>query len=243
MIKTVFDKVFLLWAEGRGPYILLGLLFFSIFVAPPLIMDRIVSDITMEFAFIIILITGVFSITQNMPLRIITILVCCLSFFFKIAHHTDHKNTFFFLADNILSVINLSIFSGIMIRRFLMTRVKLKIRIAAAVSIYLLFGMLWAKLFNITDILNPAAFSVEHNKTEYTFIYFSFVTLVTLGYGDIVPVSLLARSLSILEGIVGQLYVVILISSLVSEFSAYAVKTAREEVLKATDELTQCNKK
>jgi hypothetical protein len=51
---------------------------------------------------------------------------------------------------------------------------------------------------------------------EGELLYFSFVTMTTLGYGDIVPVSLAARMLSVLQAIVGQLFLVILVARLVS---------------------------
>jgi hypothetical protein len=55
-------------------------------------------------------------------------------------------------------------------------------------------------------------------------VYFSFVTLATLGYGDFTPVNMVARNLAILEAITGQLYLVILIAKLVSEGAAKSGK-------------------
>jgi hypothetical protein len=54
------------------------------------------------------------------------------------------------------------------------------------------------------------------------FIYYSFVTMSTLGYGDITPISNPARSLSLLEAVVGQLYIAILIAKLVGMHIAQA---------------------
>jgi len=101
--------------------------------------------------------------------------------------------------------------------------VLLRFRIAAAVAVYLILGVLFARLFQVVHLYNHEAFSAGAGDNPFNLVYFSFVTLMTLGYGDIVPVSMAARSLAMLEGIVGQLYMVILISSLVSEFSAQAI--------------------
>lgn len=219
IFDKVQEKLYELWAESRGPYVLLGLLFFSIFIIPPLVHEGFASEVTAEIVFIIILTSGVYYTTRNSTLRCAIVIICFFSLLFRIAYHFHHDSIWIAIADGSFAVTNLSIFSALMIRRFMMKNSQLQVRIIAAVAIYLLFGMIWARLFEIIDIINPDSFSISNSKTRYTFIYFSFVTLVTLGYGDIVPVSLLARSFSILEGIIGQLYVVILISSLVSEFS------------------------
>ena len=133
-------------------------------------------------------------------------------------------------ADNILAVISLVAFSLLIIKHFLVSKSLLRYRITAAVAVYLIFGVLWARLYEIVYLFNSAAFSVDLKVDPYSLIYFSFVTLVTVGYGDIVPVSIAARSLAILEGVVGQLYMVILISSLVSEFSALAITNTHKEL-------------
>jgi len=77
---------------------------------------------------------------------------------------------------------------------------------------------MWVFLYNITEILHPGSFSLaavldaESKKALY---FFSFVTLTTLGYGDITPVSGPARSLAMVEAIVGQMYIAVLIARLV----------------------------
>lgn len=82
---------------------------------------------------------------------------------------------------------------------------------------YFLLGFLWASLYSLLDIFQPGSFRIpEILQAEMTsFSYYSFVTLTTLGYGDITPVSSPARSFSLLEAAAGQLYVAILISRLV----------------------------
>ena len=69
------------------------------------------------------------------------------------------------------------------------------------------------------ELVAPGAFRVpagEHLDSA-NLVYFSFVTLATVGYGDFSPVNVVARNLAVLEAITGQLYMVILISRLVSE--------------------------
>ena len=91
-----------------------------------------------------------------------------------------------------------------------------------SVSVYLLIGIVFAMVFRLIDALNPAAFAfpvedqVAGVQGHADFTYFSFVTLTTLGYGDIQPLSGYARTFAFLEAITGTLYVAILISRLVS---------------------------
>jgi hypothetical protein len=97
----------------------------------------------------------------------------------------------------------------------------------ASLCIYLLLGVLWALVYSTTEQLDPAAFySSVPARTSFPLLpigkgeptavlYFSFATLTTLGYGDIVPVSPVARTLASLEAITGQLYLAVLVARLV----------------------------
>ena len=88
--------------------------------------------------------------------------------------------------------------------------------IRGAICVYLLLGITWAMLHNIVAINIPGSFDGLDAKNEfYDFTYFSFVTLTTLGYGDIVPLSPPARMLCWLESLSGQLFVAVLIARFV----------------------------
>ncbi len=97
-----------------------------------------------------------------------------------------------------------------------------KDKIYGAVSVYLLIGLAWASLYGLVFEFQPEAFSTGSAasspaaKDAPDFIYFSFVTLCTIGFGDITPVSGLARSLAILEGITGVFFIAVLVSRLVT---------------------------
>lgn len=88
--------------------------------------------------------------------------------------------------------------------------------ISVAVTGYLLLGILWGVVYELVTIIYLDAFSgIGIGSMSSDFQYFSFVTLSTLGYGDIIPVIRSARSLAMLEAISGQLYLAILISQLI----------------------------
>lgn len=90
-------------------------------------------------------------------------------------------------------------------------------RVLGAIIVYLLSGFVFAMIYHIIYLLRgSSAFHgmITYQRTE--FMYFSITTLTTLGYGDITPVNVFARSLSNLEALNGQLYPAILIARLVS---------------------------
>jgi len=89
-----------------------------------------------------------------------------------------------------------------------------------AISIYLLLGLLWASLYLAMDAFSPGAIQVgSHPADRQTeLLYFSLVTLSTIGYGDIVPLSGEARILAALEGVTGVLFIAISVAILVSRF-------------------------
>ena len=110
--------------------------------------------------------------------------------------------------------------------------------IVSALSAYMLLALLWAIIYTIIEIAQPGSFVVNSNlaigmpeNPSSIFdlsLYFSMITLTTVGYGDITPVSPAARSIATLEPIVGQLLMTVLVAWLVGMFiSASLVK--REE--------------
>ncbi len=97
----------------------------------------------------------------------------------------------------------------------------------AAISVYLLLGLSWMFAYVIVwwwDPQHSFAFSAgpasSQEMTGFTAYYFSFITLTTVGYGDITPVSNGARALAAMEAMTGTLYVAILISRLVALYSS-----------------------
>ena len=89
-------------------------------------------------------------------------------------------------------------------------------RIEGAIAAYLLLGLAWAGAYEWVALTNPAAFVGISVASGKQWIYYSLVTLTTMGYGDITPVAPVARSLAVAEALTGQLYVAILISRLVA---------------------------
>jgi hypothetical protein len=90
--------------------------------------------------------------------------------------------------------------------------------IYAAILLYLLAALMWAHLYAFLELVDPASFNIDisqANVNHMEFRYYSFVTITTLGYGDILPVTEVAKAFSVLEAVVGQLYLVVAVAWLV----------------------------
>ena len=93
-------------------------------------------------------------------------------------------------------------------------------RLVGAVCVYLLLGVIWAVAYTMLEMISPGSFGgftpLRGRGWDSEWLYFSFVTMTTLGYGDILPVSATARALAYMQAVFGQLYVAILVAGLVS---------------------------
>ncbi len=94
-------------------------------------------------------------------------------------------------------------------------------RIVGSIVVYILIGDVWAQIYqfiftNVPGSIQFPAAEIESGVTSSTFLYFSFTTLTTTGYGEILPLNALARTVVIIEQLIGVLYPVVLIGRLVS---------------------------
>jgi Ion channel len=99
--------------------------------------------------------------------------------------------------------------------------------IFAAVVAYLLIALMWAFLYMILEMVAPGSFSFPDKSIRVEtmqFEYFSFITITTLGYGDITPLTNRASALTLLEAIIGQIYLVVLVAWLVGMFVSNKAK-------------------
>jgi hypothetical protein len=87
-------------------------------------------------------------------------------------------------------------------------------------NIYLLLGLLWAAIYLATDAFSPGSIRIgsDPSDRQTELLYFSLITLSTVGYGDIVPLSGMARILTALEGVTGVLYIATTVAVLVGRF-------------------------
>ncbi len=93
-------------------------------------------------------------------------------------------------------------------------------RLVGAVCVYLMLGVIWAVAYTMLEMISSGSFAgftpLQGRGWDSEWLYFSFVTMTTWGYGDILPISATARALAYMQAVFGQLYVAILVAGLVS---------------------------
>jgi hypothetical protein len=115
---------------------------------------------------------------------------------------------------------------GLMLSAMLKAREVTHQVIISAVNLYLILGMFYAHIYTILDWFRPQSFALQVSEQESAsnFIYFSFVTLATLGYGDITPKTEFAQRLAITEAVVGQFYGSLVVAYLLSLYIRHRIR-------------------
>ncbi len=97
--------------------------------------------------------------------------------------------------------------------------------LSGAIVSYLLLGIMWGLLYSLIELISPNSFSFVHandiQAKGASLFYYSFVTLTTLGYGDILPINRFARMAAYLEAVVGVMYTAILVAGLVGHIGSH----------------------
>ena len=213
---------------GKSDYGLAALLFLLvlyIFFIYPLLGGDALTGGAVSFGFTLVLIAGIVATAQHNAIRLgilVLAVVALLSHWLHVliggtlAHMISAGTAvlFFALQTWFLSV---RVFAAGTVNVY---------RIYGAIAVYLILGILWANAYVFIYLWQPAAFQFAPGAQAFEppiseMVYFSFVTLTTIGFGDITAVHPLARSLVILEGLVGQLYPAILLARLVTQYQSH----------------------
>ncbi len=103
--------------------------------------------------------------------------------------------------------------------------------IISAVNFYIILGMFYAHIYTILDWFRPESFALQVSERESAshFVYFSFVTLATLGYGDITPKTEFAQRLAITEAIMGQFFGWLVVAYLLSVYVGRRIQASPSE--------------
>ena len=112
---------------------------------------------------------------------------------------------------------------ALLVKNLLSIRVITADLIFCAISIYLLIGIMWAGIYNVLEGLAPGSFS---ETTDL--LYFSFVTLTTVGFGDVAPLSVLSRRLAVFEAAMGSIYMAVIIAMIVGRYMSMQVEQTSE---------------
>ena len=205
------------WVHNSGMSVLLIALIAAVFAIPAFMPSGETRQLIAELLMSVILISGVVAVAEHrktaLALAAISAIVLALGVFQLSAPAAR--------VPEIRDVIALGAFLvlafAVGINVFASGRA-VGDRVFGAVVLYLLLGLLWAVAYHVVARLVPGAF-LGHPADAVDlsdWVYFSFVTLTTVGYGDITPFAQGARSLAILEALTGQLYPAVIIARLVS---------------------------
>lgn len=206
-----------LWAEERGQSIFLALLLLWVFVFPHFLPRTGEGSVFGDLFLTVLLLTGAASVPMRRSARVLVVGIAVIAVGVRLVDTA-------WGAQSAMSVrlasygVSAALLAFIVLYRVFVGGKVNEHRILGAVSGYLLLGVTWATLYALVDVIHPGAFSQNvPGGDRRDWIYFSFVTLTTTGYGDITPVHSVARTLAILEALIGQLYPAILIARLVSQ--------------------------
>jgi len=210
------------WADDRGLSVFSVLLLVVAFVLPAFASPGSGRSLTGDVAYAFLLLSGVLALGERRLARLVLLPVALITVAVDLGSRLVPLAEPWVLGTSLVSLLLLlALVLGQTLRAGPITFHRLQ----GAVAAYLLLGVIWAHAYALVGALRAGAFSgpVSSADGPRGFYYFSFVTLATLGYGDVLPVHPAARSLATLEAVTGTLYLAILLARLVS----LAVATGR----------------
>ncbi len=207
---------------GRFGLVLLTLVL--LLIIAPLAERSMIHIEVFSVSITLILGTGVYALSRRRWVLLVALAIGVPAF--AIEWISNYFPTTALVMANLGSFLAFIVFLGTVIAYEILREERVGIdTVLGGVTIYMLMGMGWAFAYSAVEHVVPGAFSTElplqdlrPDTFEFVFpelLYFSFVTLTTLGYGDIAPLDPAARMLAIFEAIVGQLYVAVAIAALV----------------------------
>ena len=212
-------------ADWRFSLLLIALICNILFA--PLIADLDLGpstgSISIEIAFTFLLIILVFVVGHNKNLILLYTTIAFSALIFSWINILN-PSAFLSILSHLFSFTALTLAITLVIKESLLSEDVTMDTIAGSLCAYLLLGFAFASIYALIDIVAPSSFIssipgkeglIDLASSDLDRIYFSFVTLLTVGYGDIVPASPPAKLTTIIEGFIGQVYLVVLIARLV----------------------------
>jgi peptidoglycan/LPS O-acetylase OafA/YrhL len=179
--------------------------------------------VAVELAFSLLLIVGVWSLQSSRQRFILGLALVAISLLGTTANLIFKNELFLWLIiPSRLLFLGLATFA---VLEQVLQRGEVSLnKIVGAVCVYLMLGTFWALLCLVLEMTVPGSYAgLERYDEEFwvwRLIYYSFVTLTTVGYGDITPANAFSETLAWLEALVGQFYIAILVASLVGMYIA-----------------------
>ncbi len=189
------------------------------FTCYPITENSAVAKLVMNLFFMLIILSAVYAISDNLKPLLINFSLAVLIIVLRWVHYFYEVEVWVIL--ELCTNILFWAYTSVYILKFILKHNIISSElIFAAIAVYFILGLTWASIYQLIEISHPYSFSIATLETDsqnlsFQMWYFSMVTLTTLGYGDISPVTMSARVFVVLEAILGQFYLAILIASLV----------------------------
>ena len=219
-MSSLSARIVKTWEADFSLSVLLGLLVLLLFVITPLTSGRTVRAEVGTAFFSLVTLSGVVAVARRASI-IAFVIACAIASFALdwIAHFSASPR--WELADLVMRAGFVLLLGVVVMSQVFRPGDITHHRVQGAIVVYLLAGLAWAHAYQILFILDPSAIRytgpAEALGTASGMLrYYSFETLTTLGYGDFVPVSPIARALASSEAVFGQLYPAAMIARLVS---------------------------
>ncbi len=225
--------------EHAPPYrfgILLAALLIML-VYPPLVdlvvlvpgLKQLAARVVVGVVFTWLMLAAAFAVSESRRSRITVLLLALPGIVMELAH-ASLKMDYTRYAGHTFSILFLAYVIFLIIRFILRCERITPNTIFAALCVYLLLGVLWALIYSFIEHADPNSFSypifadeqMEFGNQTSLAIYYSYVTMTTLGYGDIVPLSSAARAATSVQAITGQLYLTVLVAWLVGQYIVHS---------------------
>ena len=203
--------------DNRFLILLISLLLF--FVVYSFVLGNLWAEIILNLAFMLILFSAIFAISETRKTFIFSLIIVLIDLAFRWSYTLTDIKTLGVIEESISIIFWVYIAASIL--KFVLKQTKVTTElIYGALSVYFIFGLAWASLYHLLDLTDPGSFTMPANETAdqpgfFRLWYFSMVTLTTLGFGDISPVTMPARTFVVLEAITGEFYMTVLIANLI----------------------------
>lgn len=203
------------WTDDKGLSLFSALILIVVFVIPPFLEPGSGRRLAGDIAYALLLISGVRALGEQRLARMVLLPVAFVTLTLELGSWVVSVPPPLVLGSYLFSLL---LFLAVVLGQTLRAGPVTFHRLLGAVAAYLLLGIIWAYAYELVALLRPPAFSGAVNLADgpRAFYYFSFVTLTTVGYGDVLPLHPAARSLAMLEAVTGPLYLAILVARLVS---------------------------
>ena len=208
---------------GRYGCLLLALVMLMLM---QLAVDTTIGKYLLEVTFIAVLFTGLRATETNKGLLRFDVLLLLVSVVLSIAGTVTNNTPLFFIGNTCRVVFMIMVALTILIDLFRSRKVSGD-TLAGAVCVYLLIAVIWGYFFLLIEVIVPGSFSFTQGHARmqlwisqefFQFFYFSLVTITTVGYGDMTPVTIEAQTFATIEALIGQIYLTILVARLVGMY-------------------------